>query len=63
MPLIPLEEIRAHLQHYNLKAVERETGITYATLWKIVTGCTKNPGYETFIKLSDYVNSKQVKVD
>ena len=56
-----LQEIRAYLEPFNLKKVSEESGVKYGTLINIVSGVNTNPTYETFVKLSDYVNSKQVK--
>ena len=56
-----LQEIRKHFQHYNLKAVSKEIGMDYYVLRNIINGITENPSYRNFEKLSDYVNSKQVK--
>lgn len=56
-----LQEIRKYLEPFNLKKVSEESGVNYRTLINIMTGANNNPTYDTFMKLLDYVNSKQVK--
>lgn len=52
--MLTLEQIRARLQHSNLRAVAQAAGIHYNTLYKLMNqNC--DPAYSTIKALSDYL--------
>ena len=55
--MLRLEQIKIYLRDRNLKAVARDTGLSYMTVRRVALGLTK-PDYETIEKLSDYVEEK-----
>lgn len=50
-----LEEIVEKMQHRNISAIQRYTGISMYTLHLIKTGVTKNPHIKTVEKIVDYL--------
>ena len=52
-----LDEIRKRLEHSNLKAVAKETGLSYNAVYRFVKGKT-SPYYETAQKLTEYLEKR-----
>ena len=52
-----IEEIKKTLEDRNLVVVAERCGIGYVTLSTIANGKNKNPKYETFKKISDYLEA------
>ena len=50
-----LEEIVEKMQHRNISAIQRYTGISMDALHLIKTGKTKNPHIKTVEKIVDYL--------
>ena len=56
--MLPLEEIRARLaRHENLRAVARQTGLAYQTVYGIRSGRLNNPRLSTMTALSRYLET------
>lgn len=53
--VMKLEEIIEKMQHRNISAIQRYTGISMHTLHLIKTGVTKNPHIKTVEKIVDYL--------
>ena len=50
-----LDKMVNKMQHRNLTAIHRYTGISFNTLHLIKTGVTKNPHVKTVEKIIDYL--------
>lgn len=59
---LTLDQIRFLLQDRRLSVVARETGVSYSSLWRIVTQPDNNPSYINVEKLSDYFRNQIQKV-
>ena len=53
--VMKLEEIVEKMQHRNISAIQRYTGLSMLTLHLIKTGKTKNPHVKTVEKIIDYL--------
>ena len=53
--MLNLEQVVELLKDRNLREVSRRTGLAYLTVWRISHGVAGNVGYETVVKLSDYL--------
>lgn len=52
-----LEQVVEKLQHRNISAIQRYTGLSMLTLHLIKTGKTKNPHVKTVEKIVDYLEN------
>lgn len=50
-----LERIRGKLKDRNLRAVAKNTGLSYRTVWSISNGKNATPAYNTVRILKDYL--------
>jgi len=56
--MLSLDDIRARLaKHQNLRAVARQTGLAYQTVYGVRSGRLNNPRLSTMTKLSDYLEA------
>jgi len=53
--MLTIEEVRAMLKPYNLRAVAIETDIPYSILWRAVRKNNKPVKYEVVKRLSDFL--------
>ena len=56
-----LGEIIAEVDQYDLKRVADEIGCAYSTLWRIVTGKTKNPSYDLIVRVEALLAERTAK--
>lgn len=52
------EAIRAKLQHHNLRAVAKASGVKYQTVLLFMKHEERDPSYSTIKALSDYLDGK-----
>lgn len=52
-----LDEIRKRLEHSNLKAVAKESGVSYNAVYRFVRG-NSSPYYETVQRLTAYLENR-----
>jgi transcriptional regulator with XRE-family HTH domain len=57
--MLELEKIQELLQDRNLSEVSRRTGLSTPTIWRIANNQAGNVGYETVLKLSDYLEERK----
>lgn len=53
----PIKELRRHLLQYTvtgLRRVGEESGVPWQTLWKIRSGATRNPRFQTTQRLAEH---------
>lgn len=53
--MLTIEEVRARIKPYNLRAVSEETGVSYPTLWRAVRKNNKPVRYDIVKTLSDFL--------
>jgi len=56
--MLSLAEIIVILKDRNLSEVSRRTGLSIPTVWRIANNQAGNVGYETVVKLSEYLEKK-----
>jgi transcriptional regulator with XRE-family HTH domain len=56
-----LGEIIAEVDQYDLKRVADEIGCAHSTLWRIVTGKTKNPSYDLIVRVEALLAARKAK--
>lgn len=54
--MLTLDEIKARLEFANLAKVSRDSGVNYATLYRLANG--SEPSYSVVKTLSDYLEAK-----
>lgn len=54
-----IEEIKALLRNHNLRAVARAAGIHENGLYRIMSGATRSPRYDTVMKLARYIDAER----
>lgn len=59
--MLTIEQVRAHLDDTNLKALSKKIEIHYNTLYSAIKG-NGNPSYDTVKKISDYIENKNLDV-
>jgi DNA-binding Xre family transcriptional regulator len=56
--VLNLEEVIEKMKDRKLRVVSEQTGLSYATVWRVATGRIKDVSYETIKKISDYLEEK-----
>jgi predicted transcriptional regulator len=56
--MLTLDEIKKRLEPMNLKAVAKETGISYNAIYRMAKGDT-NPKYETVQKITKWIEDNR----
>lgn len=54
-----MQDLIKRLEGRNLAHVARKTGINLRNLYRITSGQTKNPHYETVRKISEYLEQNK----
>jgi predicted DNA-binding transcriptional regulator AlpA len=54
--MLTIEQVRERIKPYNLRAVAKDTGINYPTLWRAVRKPDLPAKYEVVKTLSDYLS-------
>ena len=52
------EQIIKKMVDRNLSEIARCTNLSQATVWRVVNEPSTDPGYETILKLSDYLEAQ-----
>jgi hypothetical protein len=53
--VLKIEEVVSGLSDRNLRAVSKNTGLAYMTVWRVASGRTQKVSYQTVKALSDYL--------